>query len=77
MLLNDPQKIIIQGDYTGAGGYFLAKLYELLGEYGFFRIADDFEICYSRLSFQSGRTNNYLIGAGLFAADAYFQSAEL
>jgi predicted NBD/HSP70 family sugar kinase len=65
VLLRDPEKIIIQGIYSGAGDYFLKNLQKKVNSLPFYKMERNLPVTYSSVS----GFNPYLIGAGYYAVD--------
>jgi predicted NBD/HSP70 family sugar kinase len=65
VLLRDPEKIIIQGVYASAGGYFLENLQKKVNSLPFYKMERNLPIAYTSVS----GFNPYLIGAGYYAVD--------
>ncbi|GHV90743.1 hypothetical protein AGMMS50268_12460 [Spirochaetia bacterium] len=65
VLLRDPEKIFIQGFYTGAGDYFLLNLRKKVNSLPFYKMERDLPIEYSVIS----GFNPYLAGAAYYAVD--------
>ncbi|MCC8166410.1 MAG: ROK family protein [Planctomycetes bacterium] len=62
----DPELIIIQGEYAGAGDYFLQRLNERVRRISLVNMDKGIQIIYSQLGQQG------VIGAAYFAADQFF-----
>ncbi|MFP4564205.1 MAG: ROK family protein [Spirochaetia bacterium] len=72
ILTYDPQVIIIQGLYAGAGEYFRKQLEERIKKVSLVPLKKDIEICYSRLGKERGP-----IGSSLYAIDEYFSNLSM
>lgn len=68
ILMYDPQTIIIQGIYTGAGQYFLRKLRDRVNRISLFNIKKKTEIEYSKLGDKAG-----VLGAASYVISEYFE----
>lgn len=67
MQVCDPELIILQGEYAGAGSYFLEQVKDRVGKTSLVGIDKNIRIQYSSLGDKQG-----LIGAAHYAADQYF-----
>ncbi|MDR3138387.1 MAG: ROK family protein [Treponema sp.] len=65
ILLRDTAKIIIQGNYTAAGDYFLNKLRTAVNTLPFYKMKRDLPIGYSGVS----PVNSYLVGAAYYGVN--------
>lgn len=66
-VLRDPVKVIIQGVYSNAGGYFLDTLRERVNSLPFYKTKHSLPISYTTIPI----FNAYLIGAAYFAVDEF------
>jgi predicted NBD/HSP70 family sugar kinase len=64
VLLRDPEKIIIQGNYTSAGDYFLKNLRKKVNSLPFYKMERNLPISYTAVS-----EYDPLIGAGYYGID--------
>ncbi len=66
----DPELIIIQGEYAGAGEFFLQRLRERVRSVSLLNMDKGVQIIYSQLGQQG------VVGAAFFAADQFFAQIE-
>lgn len=69
--ISDPELIIIQGEYAGAGDYFLDGLVEAIQKVSLLNMRKMVEIAYSHI-----RDEGTIRGAGHFATERYFAAME-
>ena len=73
MIANDPEKIIIGGEYQHAGRYFLETLRSMVASTPFFRTGADLPIAYAKDS----REIAYLTGASYYLCRKYIDNDHL
>lgn len=73
MIANDPEKIIIGGDYQFAGRYFLETLRSMVASTPFFRTGADLPIAYAKESTET----SYLTGASYYLCRKYIDNNHL
>jgi len=73
VILRDPEKIVIQGMYEGAGDYFLSNLRKKVNAMPFYKVEHRLPIVLSPVA--PGNVN--LIGAGFYAVERYMDTNSL
>jgi predicted NBD/HSP70 family sugar kinase len=71
VLAYDPDTIVIQGEYSTAGEYFIEKMREKFNRVSLFDIDINCEIEYSKLGTKAG-----IIGAAAYVIEEYFQDQQ-